>query len=166
LVGPTGPTGRSGPEGAKGATGQTGAKGSTTSGIAGATGPTGARGAQGPTGETGAKGRVGVLDRWTSYRDFWFQTDQADLSDVDMGKVSDAAVYMKNNPSLQIGIDGSLDPQNNNSADRDLSSRRVMAIRTALMDAGVPADKIKTGTFGDAKLRRDRRVEVLLITAG
>jgi hypothetical protein len=31
--------------------------------------------------------------------------------------------------------------------------------------AGVPADKITAGAFGDAELRRDQRVEVLIASA-
>lgn len=166
MTGPTGPAGRAGAAGAQGATGQAGAQGSTASGIAGPAGPAGPRGAQGPTGETGARGRVGVLDRWTSYRDFWFEIDRAEITASDMSMVSEIATYTKSNPSLHVGIDGSLVSPNNNTRNQDLSDRRVAAIRNALIQAGVPADKIKAGAFGDAQLRRDRRVEVLLVSAG
>jgi hypothetical protein len=37
---------------------------------------------------------------------------------------------------------------------------------TALTRAGVPADKIETGAFGDDQLRRERRVEVLIRPPG
>ena len=102
---------------------------------------------------------------WTSYRDFWFANDRADLHEAEMAKVSEIATYMKNNPSVQVGIDASLDPQNHNSSDQDMSDQRVKVIRDALVKAGVPADKITAGAFGDAKLRRDRRVEVLIASA-
>ena len=44
-------------------------------------------------------------------------------------------------------------------------SDRVESVRVSLIEAGVPAYKIKTGAFGDAQARRDRRVEVLFATA-
>ncbi len=72
---------------------------------------------------------------------------------------------MKQNPSLQIGIDGSMDPRGSDPRDQNLSDRRVSAVRDALIQAGVPASKIQTGAFGDTGLTRDRRVEVLLKTA-
>jgi outer membrane protein OmpA-like peptidoglycan-associated protein len=162
LVGPAGPAGNRGPAGAQGATGETGAKGSTTPGVAGSPGAAGPAGAQGSKGETGPEGRVGVLPCWTSYRDFWFANNSAELHEAEMNKVSDIAAYMKNTPSVEVGIDASLDPQNHNGSDQDLSNQRVKAIRDALVKAGVPADKIKDGAFGDPKLRRDRRVEVLI----
>jgi len=116
---------------------------------------------QGPTGEIGPEGRVGVLVCWTSYRDFWFSDGRSDLHEAEMNKVAEIAAYMKNNPSIQLGIDASLDPQNQNKRDQDLSDQRVKAIRDALVKAGVSNDRIMAGAFGDAKLRRDRRVEVL-----
>jgi peptidoglycan-associated lipoprotein len=106
------------------------------------------------------------VDRWTSYRDFWFDFDSADVRRSDADKATEIAAYLKQNPSLQVGIDGSMDPRGTDPRNQDLSDRRVKAVRDSLIQAGVPADKIKTGAFGDEKLRRDRRVEVLLITAG
>jgi len=53
-----------------------------------------------------------------------------------------------------------------------LSQRRVATVRDALIQAGVPADRIETGTFGTDRLTcnpaaeqcppRDGRVEVLV----
>ena len=130
--------------------------------LLGPTGLTGARGQPGPMGETGAQGRPGVVSCWTSYRDFWFADGRADLHDAEMAKVSEIVTYMKKNPSLHLGIDASLDSQNYNKRDQDLSNQRVKAIRDALINAGIPANKIQVGPFGDPELRRARRVEVLL----
>jgi len=165
LEGPTGPAGRSGPAGAQGVTGYTGAQGSTTPGVAGPIGPTGTQGPQGATGDTGAQGRVGVVSCWTSYREFWFGYGSADINSSEANKISEIAAYMKQNPSLEIGIDGSMDPRGTDPRDQDLSNRRVNAIRNALIKAGVPANQIKAGAFGDVDLRHDRRVEVLFATA-
>ena len=82
-----------------------------------------------------------------------------------MSKVSEIATYMNQNPSLQVGIDGSMDPRGTDPRNQDLSDRRVEAVRSALIQAGVPAHKIQTGAFGDTQLTRDRRVEVLISTS-
>ena len=58
-----------------------------------------------------------------------------------------------------------MNPTGNDPKDQDLSDRRVQAVRAALIDAGVPAYKIKAGAYGDPQTRRDRRVEVLFATA-
>lgn len=171
TVGPTGPAGRSGPAGAQGATGYAGAQGSTTLGVAGATGLTGAQGpqgavgAQGPTGPIGAQGQMCAVDRWTSFRDFWFQSDSAEIQNSERSKLTEIAIHMNQNPSLQIGIDGSMDPRGTEPRNQHLSELRVKAIRDALVRAGVPTNRIREGAYGNSNERRDRRVEVLIASA-
>ena len=46
-----------------------------------------------------------------------------------------------------------------------MTDRRVESVRLALINAGVPAYRIKVGPFGDPKSRHDHRVEVLFATA-
>ncbi len=101
-----------------------------------------------------------MVAHWTSYRDFWFESDQDAIQPLDANKLAEIAAYMKQNPSLQIGIDTFADTGN-----QDLRDRRVKAVRNALIQAGVPAQKIGTGSFGAAKPRRDARVEVLFATS-
>ncbi|MCX7013282.1 MAG: OmpA family protein, partial [Candidatus Sumerlaeota bacterium] len=82
----------------------------------------------------------------------------------DRTKVSAIAEYMRNNPSLRIGIDGSVDPRGDDSRDLDLRNRRINAVGQALRQAGVPAQKLGTGMIGDPQLRREGRVAVLIAT--
>jgi hypothetical protein len=160
LVGPAGPAGHVGLAGVQGSTGDIGATGVTTAGIAGPVGPTGPAGAQGATGSTGAAGVVGIVPCWVSYRAYWFDAGKSDIRTNDAAMAADVASYLNKNPSLQLGLDGYADSKNPN-----LSHDRVAAVRDALIQAGVPSEKIKTGAFGDAKNRQDRRVEVLINTA-
>ena len=101
-----------------------------------------------------------MIDHWTFYRDFRFTSDQSDLRTSETTKLSEIALYMKANPSLKVGIDGSMEPRN-----QDLSDQRVKTVCDALINAGVPKSRIQTGTFGDNKLTRDGRVAVLIRTA-
>ena len=116
-----------------------------------------------------------MVDRWTSFREFVFEFNRADIQASDTSKVSEISAYMKENPSVQVGIDGFADPRGTNPHNQGLSERRVNAIRDALVKAGVPGDKIKTGAFGEERLlcnestaacwQSDRRVEVLISTS-
>jgi hypothetical protein len=159
LVGPAGPAGRLGSSGPQGLTGAIGAKGATTVGPVGAVGAAGPTGAKGNTGPAGSQGPVGIVPCWVSYREFWFNADNADILDTQKAMLSDMANYVKNNPSLILGIDGYQD-----SHHKDLSNLRINNVRDGLINAGVPANRIKIGDFGDSKLRRDGRVEVLIMT--
>lgn len=101
-----------------------------------------------------------MINSWTSYRDFRFESNQAELQASDTNKVSEIATYLKANPSLNAGIDGSMEPRN-----QELSNQRVTVVRDALIKAGVPASRIQAGAFGNSKLPRDGRVAVLIRTA-
>jgi outer membrane protein OmpA-like peptidoglycan-associated protein len=135
-----------------------GDQGALTAGNAGPAGRAGPAGEQGSIGAIGNQGPVGAVVRWTSYREFWFDSNKVDIQASDSSKVSDIANYMKQNPSLRIGIDDT----NTNPRSNDLSERRVRAVRNALIEAGVPSARIQSGAYGDAKLAQDQRVEVLV----
>jgi outer membrane protein OmpA-like peptidoglycan-associated protein len=164
TVGPAGVAGRAGEAGPQGAAGATGAPGRTQTGVAGAVGAAGEAGPQGAVGATGAQGAAGEVNRWTLYRDFRFENNRSELQASETKKASEIAQYLKDNPSLKIAIDGSMDPHGTDPQDRQLSDRRASAVRGELIKAGVPANKIELGAFGDKRLARDRRVAVLVRT--
>jgi outer membrane protein OmpA-like peptidoglycan-associated protein len=93
------------------------------------------------------------------YRDFRFDSNQTDIQASQTNQVSEIALYLKTNPSLKLGIDGSMQPRN-----QELSDQRVSSVRNALIEAGVPTSRIQTGAFGDKKLPHDGRVNVLIRT--
>jgi len=94
-----------------------------------------------------------------SYREFWFNANSAQVIGAQKTMPAEMAEYMKRNPSLVLAIDGFIDPNN-----KDLSTQRINAIRDSLTDAGMPAERIKVGDFGDPRLKREGRVEVLVKT--
>jgi outer membrane protein OmpA-like peptidoglycan-associated protein len=105
-----------------------------------------------------------MVDRWISYRTFWFDSNTVGLRGSDSNQVSEIAYYMKQNPSLKLGIDGSI-PGGSGPSNLDLAGRRVSTVYWALVNAGVPNSRMETGAFGDPQLARDGRVEVLLRTS-
>lgn len=94
--------------------------------------------------------------RWSSYRDFWFDYDSAAVDSSHRENVKDAANYLRQHPSYRLAIDAGA------SVETALRTKRVAAIRDALIAAGVPKYKIVEGLYGDERLRRDRRVEILI----
>jgi outer membrane protein OmpA-like peptidoglycan-associated protein len=110
---------------------------------------------------------VGVIEQWASYKDLWFENNMADIRSSEADKLTEIAAYLEQNPSLQIRIDGSMDPRGTDSRGeglRNLSQRRVNAVRSALITAGVDESKIQTTVSGDQRSRHDRRVQVLIST--
>jgi outer membrane protein OmpA-like peptidoglycan-associated protein len=191
VVGCTGPAGMTGAQGSPGLTGAQGSPGMTgaqgSSGMTGAQGSAGMTGAQGSAGMTGVQGPTGITGatgpaapnlaplpavRWTSMKDFMFDFDRSDIRYSESKKPAEIATYMSQNPTARLGIDGYTDSRGSSQYNLPLSQRRVATVRDALIQAGVPADRIETGTFGtDRSLcnpateqcaQRDGRVEVLV----
>ncbi len=92
---------------------------------------------------------------WRSYRDFWFNDDSAALEATDRDSIRDVANYLGQNASRRLAIDAG-------APEGALRRQRIAAIRDALIAAGVPRSKIQEGRFGDERLRRERRVEILI----
>ncbi len=164
LYGPAGPQGVAGPAGPEGPVGP-----------AGPAGPAGVAGLQGPAGPMGVAGAPGAAAvRWTTFKDILFDFDKADLRANEQATIDQIASYLQENPSLTVGIEGFADPRGTDRYNQALSERRVDAIKNALVKAGVPADRIQTGAFGETRPKcndktegcwqRDRRVEVLIGT--
>jgi len=61
-----------------------------------------------------------------------------------MHKVSEVATYMKQNPSFRVGVDTFDDPATDQYT-QNLLQRRADAVRNALINAGLPADRIQQG---------------------
>lgn len=119
--------------------------------AAGPVGPHAATSSPGPADTSDA------ADRWTSFRDFWFDSNRSELQAFASDQISDIANHVRRHPERRVGIDGAIDPRR-----AELANRRRISIRDALLRAGVPADRIEAGDFGNPQLRRDLRVEVLV----
>jgi outer membrane protein OmpA-like peptidoglycan-associated protein len=156
LLGAADPQGTPGPEAAKVTVAATGEPRTV---VAGEQDHALAPATQGPVGPAGAQRPAGVIDSWTWYRDFKFDSNQTNLRVPDADKVFEIAIYMKANPTLKVGFDGSMDPLN-----QDLSDQRVATVRDALIEAGVPGSRIQAGAFTDGKSVHDGRVAVLIRT--
>jgi hypothetical protein len=109
---------------------------------------------QGATGATGPRGpAIGTStangNGWNYYREYNFNSSSNDILYTDSSKAQDVAAYMDRYPNSRIGIDGS-------------NQNRVNNVRNALMNAGVPSNRIQMGSFGESQYRHDSRVLVLV----
>ena len=86
---------------------------------------------------------------WHWYRDYAFNFNSDEIRAPDENTAREIAEYVKQNPARRIALDGAIE-------------RRVLKVRNALVDAGVPAGKVQYGTFGDPNRRRGSRVSVLI----
>jgi outer membrane protein OmpA-like peptidoglycan-associated protein len=160
LVGPAGAAGRAGPAGERGEAGQTGGAGATTAGVAGPRGLAGQAGPRGDIGPMGPVGPTGLVENWTAYREFWFDQNMTQVHDAERYQYAEIASYMRANPTLQLGIDNWA----SSGTSQNVRDSRFNAIRSSLVDAGVPSSSITMGSFASSDQRRDGRVGILLRT--
>lgn len=81
--------------------------------------------------------------------DVLFKTGQSQLqpaSAIDLAKLAD---FFKRNAERTASIEGHTDSVGSASANHTLSERRANAVMTALVQLGVPADRLRTQAFGE-----------------
>lgn len=77
----------------------------------------------------------------------YFAYDSFEVSGAEQSKVQQVATAMKSSPGNVI-VAGFTDDRGTEEYNRGLGERRALAVRQALIDAGVPADKVQTVSFG------------------
>lgn len=77
-----------------------------------------------------------------------FGYDSVEVSGSESSKISEVATAMKSMNKTLI-VAGFTDDRGTEEYNRGLGERRALAVRQALIDAGVPADKIQTVSFGE-----------------
>jgi peptidoglycan-associated lipoprotein len=157
--GPPGPAGPPGPPCAQGPAGP------------GMVGPPGPAGPQGPPGGAGAPGSPGVRAGWEPLNDVLFDFDKSDIRPSERQKIDKIVQVAKDNPTVEIGLNGYADPRGSDKYNQKLSERRVEAVRSAVIAGGVSADRIKTVAAGEHGrncmettedcYQKNRRVEAL-----
>jgi len=124
-------------------------------------------GAQGPAGARGAD------LAWHAFGDIQFDLDRAELRPSEANKVSELAAHLKQNPAFRVELEGFADPRGSQTYNMKLATRRVEAVRDALIAAGISKDRILVGAYGelgpkcDQKaegcFQQERRVEVIVL---
>ena len=108
--------------------------------------------------------------------DVLFDTDKAQLREGGMRGVQKLADVLKQYPQQHVLIEGFTDSTGGSSHNQELSDRRAKAVRTALMDTGVGADRIANRGYGEtfpvasnataAGRQLNRRVEIIVSDEG
>lgn len=108
--------------------------------------------------------------------DVLFNSGQARLLPGAAHNLARLADVFKSDPQRRAAIEGHTDSVGGASANRDLSLRRADAVMTALVNLGVPADRLSTRGFGEdspaasndsaAGRQLNRRVEIVFARQG
>lgn len=104
--------------------------------------------------------------------DVLFGTDQSNLTADGMRSAQKLADVLKQNPLRRVLIEGFTDSTGAAAYNQELSARRANAVRDALMQMGIAADRISVRGYGEAypvagndtaaSRQLNRRVEIVL----
>ena len=101
----------------------------------------------------------------------YFDFDSQQLNPAEMAKVETVALYLQQNPTHGIIVDGHCDERGSSEYNLGLGERRALAVRAALIARGIDGARIHTRTYGkeqpvafghdEASWRLNRRAEFI-----
>lgn len=104
--------------------------------------------------------------------DVLFGTDQSSLTPDGMRSAQKLADVLKQNPQRAVLVEGFTDSTGSTAYNQELSARRANAVRDALLQMGIAADRISLRGYGEsypvagndtaANRQLNRRVEIVL----
>lgn len=166
TLGPDGPAGRAGAPGPP----------STIPGPPGPPGPPGSTpSAPGPPGAPGSLQPRGAADGplYSAVQQFHFKPQTAALLERCADKMAQLVDWLKDHPQTALSLRGYLDQQESQRQDTALGEKRAVAVREALIGAGIAPGRIQMVAAGEPTfvcadptescLERNRRVEVRLV---
>lgn len=84
-----------------------------------------------------------------------FAYDDARLQDVDKVALQQVAEAVRDHhPDILMTVEGFADPAGDPSYNKRLAQRRAEAVRSYLVEAGVPADKVRAVSYGEDRNRQ------------
>ena len=101
-----------------------------------------------PTEDTIGSRSLDDLNRDSPLRPLYFELDSADVSADGQQVLQANAAVMKKYPSWQITIEGHCDERGTAEYNLALGERRALAAKNYLVSLGIPADKVKTVSYG------------------
>ncbi len=84
-------------------------------------------------------------------KDIYFDYDNATIRENQQAAIQSDAEFLKQHPDIKFTIEGHCDERGSTEYNLALGDNRANAVKSALVQAGVPADSIKTISYGKEK---------------
>lgn len=112
------------------------------------------------------------LNRESPLQPLFFELDSSEVSVAGQAVMQANAEILKKYPAWQITIEGHCDERGTAEYNLALGERRALAARTYLVSLGIPADRVKTVSYGkefpfdaghdDAAWQKNRRAHFVI----
>jgi len=114
-----------------------------------------------------------VVGRKVELKNVLFETGKATLLPDSHATLDDLAQWMKENPAVEIRLEGHTDRLGDSQKNLELSLDRVVAVKRYLTGKGIAPERIQTKGYGDtrpvtrgtseAERQKNRRVEFVIV---
>ncbi|MCL1979863.1 MAG: peptidoglycan-associated lipoprotein Pal [Proteobacteria bacterium] len=82
----------------------------------------------------------------------YFEFDSSKIAGDQVKRIETNADFLKNNPDINIRIEGNCDPRGTQEYNLALGERRAQSAKAYLLSLGVKANRLTTISFGEEKL--------------
>lgn len=80
-----------------------------------------------------------------------FDYDSQQLNPAEQGKIDAAVAYLEQNPTHGVIIEGHCDERGSNEYNLALGERRALAVRAAMIAAGIDGARVQTRSYGEER---------------
>jgi peptidoglycan-associated lipoprotein len=112
------------------------------------------------------------LNRNSPLKPVFFEYDSAEIAPAAQAVLTENATVLKRNPSWTVTIEGHCDERGTAEYNLALGERRAVTARTYLVSLGIPADRLRTVSYGkefpfdpghdDAAFAKNRRAHFVI----
>ncbi len=86
-----------------------------------------------------------------SVKDIYFDYDKYDVSPAQQSSVTATAQFLAAHPGIKFSVEGHCDERGSTEFNLALGDNRANAVKSALVQAGIPGDRIRTISYGKEK---------------
>ena len=85
------------------------------------------------------------------YEAVYFEFDSPQLSPSEQGKIDAVVAYLQQNPTHGVIVEGHCDERGSNEYNLALGERRALAVRAAMISAGIDGARVQTRSYGEER---------------
>lgn len=86
-----------------------------------------------------------------SVKDIYFDYDKYDVSLVQQNSITATAQFLAAHPAIRFSVEGHCDERGSTEYNLALGDNRANAVKSALVRAGIPGDRVRTISYGKEK---------------
>ena len=81
----------------------------------------------------------------------YFEYDSPQLNPSEQGKIDAVVAYLQANPTHGVVVEGHCDERGSNEYNLALGERRSLAVRAAMISAGIDGARVQTRSYGEER---------------